>query len=71
MKAGEIVRIDPTCSKLYKQAHEAKPGARLFQNRYFSANCTILGSRELVIRPNTAMLKAVLGFPGRKLFVTL
>src|SRR5947209_14486253 len=41
------------------------------QNIYFSANCITLGSRELLIWPNTALFRAVLGFPGRKLFVTL
>ena len=37
-----------------------------YQKIYFSASCTILGSRELRISPNTAPLRAVSGFPGLK-----
>ena len=38
---------------------------------YFTVNCVTLGSRELIIRPNVKLFRDVLGFPGRKLFVTL
>src|SRR2546428_13319081 len=41
------------------------------QNAYFNANCMILGSREVLIRPKVGVPQIVLGFPGRKLFVTL
>ena len=41
------------------------------QNIYFNANCMILESREVLIWPNAGVLRIVLGFPGRKLFVTL
>src|SRR5207248_4824990 len=41
------------------------------QNAYFNANCMILGSREVLICPKVGVPKIVLGFPGRKLFVTL
>src|SRR5262245_3427607 len=41
------------------------------QNRYFNANCNILGSRELRICPNWLEVRFKLISPGRKLFVTL
>src|SRR5580765_5323123 len=45
--------------------------SHLTQNRYFNANCIILGSFAVVIFPNNGLLNAEIGSFIRKEFVTL